>query len=126
MVDASAGRGQPPFGAVLKRLRVAAGMTQEALADKARLSARAVSDLERDASRRPRLTTVALLADALTLSTGDRTALLAAARPDDVPPSGQVTGPPHGALPRPLTPLLGAPVSPRPSRSCCAAATRHC
>ncbi|HSK96732.1 MAG TPA: tetratricopeptide repeat protein [Euzebyales bacterium] len=106
-MDASAGRGQPPFGAVLKRLRLAAGMTQEALADKARLSAKAVSDLERDPSRRPRLTTVALLADALALSNGDRAALLAAARPEDMPSPAQITGPPYSALPRPLTPLLG-------------------
>ena len=45
-MDASAGRDQPPFGAVLKRLRLAAGLTQEALADRARVSAKAVSDLD--------------------------------------------------------------------------------
>jgi len=82
-------------------------MTREALADKARVSAKAVSDLERDPTRRPRLTTVALLADARALSTDDRAALLAAARPNDMPPPGQVTGPAYSALPRPLAPLLG-------------------
>ena len=36
-----------PFGAVLKRLRLAAGLTQERLAERAGLSAKAVSDLAR-------------------------------------------------------------------------------
>ena len=36
------------FGALLKRQRLAAGLTQEALAERAGLSAKAVSDLERD------------------------------------------------------------------------------
>ncbi|HEX6256524.1 MAG TPA: AAA family ATPase [Euzebyales bacterium] len=91
---------------MLKRLRLAAGMTQEALAESARLSAKAVSDLERDPTRRPRLTTVALLTDALGLSTGDRAALIAAARPDDLPPAHAPTAS-HQRLLRPLTPLLG-------------------
>jgi transcriptional regulator with XRE-family HTH domain len=34
------------FGALLKRSRMAAGLTQEALAERANLSTRAVSDLE--------------------------------------------------------------------------------
>lgn len=107
VMDDSAGRDQPPFGAVLKRLRLAAGMTQEALADHAGLSARAISDLERNPSRRPRLTTVALLADALASSTGDRSALLAAARCDHPQAEDSAPDSPHGVLPRPLTPLLG-------------------
>ena len=36
-----------PFGELLRRLRVAAGLTQEALAERAGLSARGLSDLER-------------------------------------------------------------------------------
>ena len=57
--------GSGNFAALLKRQRLAAGLTQEALAERAGLSAKAVSDLERDPDRSPRLATVTLLADAL-------------------------------------------------------------
>ena len=53
------------FGALLRRLRLAAGLTQEGLAERAGVSAGAVSDLERNPTRLPRLDSVALLADAL-------------------------------------------------------------
>ncbi|MDP4506983.1 ATP-binding protein [Nonomuraea turcica] len=85
------------FGATLKRLRLAAGLTQEALAERAGISARAVSDLERDPGRTPRLDTVRLLAEALRLEPGPRAQLVAAAR--------QVAD--LSAIPRPLTPLIG-------------------
>ena len=55
------------FGDLLKRLRLAAGLTQDALAARAGVSERAVSDLERDPTRLPRLDTVILLAAALDL-----------------------------------------------------------
>ncbi|MFL5656177.1 MAG: helix-turn-helix domain-containing protein, partial [Ktedonobacteraceae bacterium] len=38
---------QSSFGALLKRYRLAAGLSQEALAARASLSARTISDLER-------------------------------------------------------------------------------
>jgi transcriptional regulator with XRE-family HTH domain len=39
---------QPPtFGQLLKRCRIAAGLTQEALGERAGLSARGISDMER-------------------------------------------------------------------------------
>ena len=69
------------FGELLRRHRLAAGLTQEALAERAGLSAKAVSDLERDPARTPRLETVGLLADALGAGPDERAALLAAARP---------------------------------------------
>ena len=69
------------FAALLKRQRLAAGLTQEALAERAGLSAKAVSDLERDPARTPRLGTVTLLADALGAGPEERAELLAAARP---------------------------------------------
>ena len=69
------------FGALLRRQRLAAGLTQEALAERAGLSAKAVSDLERDPARAPRLGTVTLLADALGADPERRAQLLAAARP---------------------------------------------
>ncbi|NIH83288.1 helix-turn-helix domain-containing protein [Amycolatopsis granulosa] len=84
------------FGALLKRLRLAAGLTQEALAERAGVSPRAVSDLERDPRRSPRLDTVRLLADALELDADQRANVLAAARPGAVEPvtSGPLLLPP--------------------------------
>ncbi len=96
------------FGAVLRRLRLAAGLTQEALAERAGVSAKAVSELERDPSRVPRLDTVTLLADALGVDTGQRADLLAAARPESAPMAGAPPAAiPLRAMPRPLTPLVG-------------------
>ena len=91
------------FGALLKRQRLAAGLTQEALAERAGLSPKAVSDLERDPARSPRLGTVALLADALAVDPDARAELLAAARPGDSP----VPDLPWRVQRRPLTPLIG-------------------
>ena len=106
------------FGARLRRQRLAAGLTQEALAERAGLSAKAVSDLERDPARTPRLGTVTLLADALGADPGRRAELLAAARPPLGPDGAgpDVAGPaaagpaaelPRPVMPRPLTPLIG-------------------
>src|SRR5207253_11191342 len=69
-----------PFGALLKRYRVAAGLSQEALAERARLSTRGISDLERGRHRLPYRDTVARLAEALELDVAERTALEAASR----------------------------------------------
>jgi len=55
------------FGALLKRYRRAASLSQEALAERADLSARVVSDIERGVIRSPQHDTVTRLADALTL-----------------------------------------------------------
>ena len=60
------------FGELLRRFRVAAGLTQEELAERAQLSTRAVSDLERGINRTPRRDTVQLLADALELTQAER------------------------------------------------------
>jgi tetratricopeptide (TPR) repeat protein/transcriptional regulator with XRE-family HTH domain len=61
------------FGRNLVRYRERLGLTQEALADKAGLSARSVRALE-SRSRVPRKSTVAMLADALDLQGTDREA----------------------------------------------------
>jgi len=101
------------FGALLRRQRLAAGLTQEALAERAGLSAKAVSDLERDPARTPRLGTVTLLADALAAEPERRAALLAAARPasgpDQAAPdaAGSAAELSRRVMPRPLTPLIG-------------------
>ncbi|GIM91788.1 helix-turn-helix domain-containing protein [Paractinoplanes toevensis] len=68
------------FGAMLRRLRLAADLTLEQLAADSGLSDRAISDMERGVSRGPRVRTIELLADALKLSPGDRAALQEAAR----------------------------------------------
>jgi transcriptional regulator with XRE-family HTH domain/tetratricopeptide (TPR) repeat protein len=69
-----------PFGALLKRARLARGLTQEALGERAGLSYRAISDLERGVNRAPRKETLRLLADALQLSADERARLEAAYR----------------------------------------------
>ena len=69
-----------PFGAVLRRYRVMLGLTQEALAERAGVSRRAISDLERGVNRSPQPSTLDLLAEALQLSTADRGYLQAMAR----------------------------------------------
>ncbi|WP_221935011.1 helix-turn-helix domain-containing protein, partial [Georgenia yuyongxinii] len=65
------------FGGRLKQLREAAGLSQEELAERARLSTDAVSALERGTRTRPYPSTVRALADALDLAPEDRSGLLA-------------------------------------------------
>jgi predicted ATPase/transcriptional regulator with XRE-family HTH domain len=68
------------FGDVLKRYRKAAGLTQEELAQRAKLSRNAITTLERGVRQSPRRDTIALLATALALSDEQHAALKAAAR----------------------------------------------
>ena len=98
------GETDAPFGAKLKTLREAAGLTQEELASRAGVSAKAVSALERGDRKRPYPHTVRSLADALSLSEGQRADLTWAitGRGGDA----SETAPPS-ALPASLTPLLG-------------------
>lgn len=78
------------FGALLKHYRLAAGLSQEALAARASLSARTISDLERGVHATPHTDTLGLLTGALSLTDQQRTLLLASARPTeafvDIPP----------------------------------------
>src|SRR3954447_7739596 len=78
------------FGDLLRRARVAAGLTQEELAERAGLSARGISDLERGARGLPRKDTLQLLLQALDLSSAERAALVAAARRPPATASGAV------------------------------------
>src|SRR5919107_1637370 len=101
----------PSFGTMLRELRVAAGLTQEELASRAGLTAKAVSALERGERRRPYPHTVRVLAEALGLSDDER-ASLAASVPrrdaEDPAPDGEtVDGPPPAIPPVPLTSLVG-------------------
>lgn len=68
------------FGRLLRQLRTDAGLTQEALAEAARLSPRSISDLERGINLTARRETARLLADALGLAGPARAAFEAAAR----------------------------------------------
>ena len=73
----------PEFAGLLRELRVAAGLTQEDLAEAAGLSPRTVSDLERGVSRRAHKDTARLLADALHLTGPARARFEAVARGRD-------------------------------------------
>jgi len=110
--------GQSPslsFGELLRRHRIAAGLTQEALADRAALSANAISTLERGARHAPHKETIALLATALRLSDDERAALGVAAqrRPRAAPNAAlplpgrrETPCPPDDPLPAEVVPLL--------------------
>src|SRR5262245_19803229 len=67
MAGSGSGASPQPFGDLLRRSRLAAGLTQAELAERAGLSVRGINDLERGARRAPHKETVALLADALAL-----------------------------------------------------------
>ncbi len=112
------------FGTLLKQNRLAAGLSQEALAARSGVSADAISMLERGARQVPHATTIRLLAEALRLSGQEHATLMAAARhrrPRD-PAGGAALDansdpapdvplaalfPPARALPRPLVTPLG-------------------
>ena len=67
------------FGELLRGFRMAAGLSQEELAERARLSAGAISTLERSARRAPQHQTLGLLAEGLRLDPESRAQLEAAA-----------------------------------------------
>src|SRR6266702_3199380 len=83
----SRAEGRGTFAELLRQHRLAAGLTQEALADRAGLSVRGIADLERGARRYPHFHKLRGLAQALELDPADRMALLAAGqRPGTVLP----------------------------------------
>jgi predicted ATPase/DNA-binding XRE family transcriptional regulator len=96
------------FGARLRHHRLAAGLSQEELAEQSGLSVRAISDLERGVRRFPYPHTIAQLAVALGLGDDARRDLAAAARRrlgGDGPRAGADQ---HGArLPLPATSFVG-------------------
>jgi predicted ATPase/transcriptional regulator with XRE-family HTH domain len=96
------------FSTLLRQFRSAAALSQEELAERAGLSRRGISDLERGVSRGPRLETVRLLATGLALTSEERAALLAAARPavwQEAPTDSKRS--PLVSFPAPLTRLIG-------------------
>ncbi|MGB3305572.1 MAG: helix-turn-helix domain-containing protein [Thermomicrobiales bacterium] len=104
-------RERAPFGSLLRFYRVEAGLSQELLAERASLSSRGVSDLERGVRQSPRLKTVRMLADALGLGPEDRIPLFRAARPgtdeEATRPAAHLPEPTRSRLPLPPTPLVG-------------------
>src|SRR5688500_12969889 len=95
------------FGELLRHYRLSAGLTQEGLAERAGLSTRGISDLERGARGLPRNDTLQMVLQALDLSSGDRAALVAAARRSPVPAGRQGRADALPALPVSPTPLIG-------------------
>src|SRR6266571_6240755 len=98
---------QSSFGALLKRYRLAAGLSQEALAARASLSARTISDLERGIHDTPHTDTLELLTSALSLSAQQRGLLLASARPEVAAVVDDSLHSPSPGLPLPPTRLVG-------------------
>jgi transcriptional regulator with XRE-family HTH domain len=94
-----------PFASRLRYLRESAGLTQEELATKAGLSARAISVLERGERKRPYPHTVRSIADALTLSEEERATLLAAVPGRSAAPAFPAAL--AGLPPTPTTALVG-------------------
>jgi predicted ATPase/DNA-binding XRE family transcriptional regulator len=97
------------FGPMLREMRVAAGLTQDDLADRTGLSVRGISDLERGARSHPHFETVRLLADALDLEPSTRADLAAAARasPSVTPKEAAPPITLSSNLPIPATRLIG-------------------
>jgi tetratricopeptide (TPR) repeat protein/transcriptional regulator with XRE-family HTH domain len=89
-----------PFAMLLRQYRAEAGLTQEELAERAQLSPKAVSSLERGIRTRPHRVTVALLGDALGISEAQRSELERAARTGVGPEPSELrsAGIPSGAF----------------------------
>ncbi len=112
-MDARTSAGPTTFATLVRRHRLAASLSQEALAERAGLSVDAISVIERGKRGAPRPDTVALLAQAFALSPDERGAFVAAARTTstltaDTPAvparATALTLPP---LPVALTPFIG-------------------
>jgi len=104
--EVASGEDAPKFGARLRWLREAAGLSQEELASRAGLSTKAVSMLERGQRKRPYPYTVRSLADALELSEGERAVLTGAipGRSGDALVPVEAAATPPSALPTSLIP----------------------
>jgi predicted ATPase/Tfp pilus assembly protein PilF/DNA-binding XRE family transcriptional regulator len=94
------------FADLLIELRTARGLSQEALAAKAAVSVRAISDLERGVTRRPHRHTLNAIADALGIAGWERASFDEAA--DQIRPSAlRRRGAAQVRLPAPTTSIIG-------------------
>jgi predicted ATPase/DNA-binding XRE family transcriptional regulator len=97
-------RDRPTFAQMLRQHRIASKLSQEILAERARVSVKAVGALERGERRAPYRETVALLAEALDLSADERRLLEDAAadarRRTERANSGPASSPKHNIPPR--------------------------
>jgi transcriptional regulator with XRE-family HTH domain len=91
-----------PLGRLLRRHREQARLTQEELADRAGVSARTISDIERGVRARAYADTATRLSVALSLSDTDRATFLNAARGTKA-----MSGHRFSRVPRPITSLIG-------------------
>jgi transcriptional regulator with XRE-family HTH domain len=114
---------EAPFGEHLRKLRLRAGLSQAALAERAGLATAAVAALERGARRSPHPHTLGALAEALALSSQERAAFADAAGRSARSNSQQTTsGPAQPGLNPPtlpiwLTPLVGRAVEVEAART---------
>ncbi|GAA2846044.1 hypothetical protein Acy02nite_47810 [Actinoplanes cyaneus] len=96
------------FGRRLREQRHTAGLTMEQLAERSGVSARAISDMERERSVAPQRRTVQALAEALALPEAEQPAFLAAARAGRPRAVATTTVAAGGcALPRPVPDFTG-------------------
>src|SRR3984957_4513979 len=100
--------GAADFGTLLRQYRLASGVTQERLAEQARISVAAVGSLERGIRRAPHRDTVALLAEALSLSGLEKAGFETAAEHARARRArADATAPADGNLPTRLTTFVG-------------------
>ena len=101
----------PTFAELLRHYRERAGLSQEALAEKAGLSSHAISALERGERQRPYPNTLRLLAEALGLAEDEREILLRSVRIAAVSTASTLPKPAAAVerqpVPQPLTRLVG-------------------
>jgi predicted ATPase len=98
--------GPSSFGALLRDFRLASGLSQDALAERASMSADGISALERGINKAPQRETLALLLEALQLDPQARKAIEAAAKRPARPRRSAGRAGKHN-LPRLPTPLFG-------------------
>jgi transcriptional regulator with XRE-family HTH domain len=108
MMDESS---HPSIGQQLRRFRLAAGLSQEALTEASGVSVRTISDLERGQRASAHLETIRLLATALDLTDDQRRRLIELAHPATgmagSVPTSIMPGPGTAPLPVPTTPIVG-------------------
>ena len=99
------------FGSTLREHRMAHGLTQEALAERALLSPTAIAALERGRNRAPRMSTLHQLAKALELEPEEMADLARTlnATPTTAPPEERADGRDPSSAPTELPPLGSRP-----------------